>query len=98
GATVAMVAMGCAGVVLSSGVLRLKVAALGLAGLLATVVLADPQFLERQVTIVAGERDGSAQGRLDAWAGALELMMDYPLGAGGGGFDILSPVYIPEVV
>jgi O-antigen ligase len=31
-------------------------------------------------------------------AGALRLIQDRPLGAGGNGFDLLSPVYIPEVV
>ncbi len=98
GATVAMAAMGLAGVVLARGKVRFRVAAIGLAGVIATLVLADPQFLERQLTIVSGERDGSTQGRLTSWAGALELMQDYPLGAGGGGFDILSPVYIPEIV
>ena len=37
-------------------------------------------------------------GRIDAWKGAIRLMRDYPLGAGGEGFNLLSPIYIPQVV
>lgn len=98
GATVAMGAMGLAGFLLTRGRVRMGMGVIGLSGIAVTVFLADPQFIERQMTIFVGERDGSTQGRLDSWAGAVELMVDYPLGAGGGGFDILSPVYIPEVV
>ncbi|HTV03291.1 MAG TPA: O-antigen ligase family protein, partial [Luteitalea sp.] len=98
GATLAMVGMGVAGILLTRGPQRRGLLALSVAGALAFLFLADPEFLERQATLVADERDSSSEGRLKSWAGALELMKDYPLGAGGGGYDILSPVYIPEVV
>ncbi len=98
GATLAMACMGLAGILLTRGRQRRGLIGLSAAGLVAFLFLADPEFLDRQATLFSEERDGSSQGRLTSWAGAIELMKDYPLGAGGGGFDVLSPVYIPEIV
>lgn len=73
-----------------------------LAGVVALLIvgfsLADQTFLTRQQTTANYKEDGSAQGRLDTWAGGLRLLMDYPLGAGGRGFHMLSPAYIPDIV
>jgi O-antigen ligase len=60
--------------------------------------LADPEFISRQQTTTNFEQDGSAQSRLSTWRGSLDLFRDYPLGAGGRGFALLSPQYIPDVV
>lgn len=100
GATVALGCMALAAMVLARGRLRAWIVGLVAVGGLTFVLLADPEFLQRQVTIFSGseERDSSAQSRLTSWAGALELMMDYPFGAGGGGYDILGYIYIPEIV
>lgn len=98
GATIAMGGMSVAALLLARGRLRILVlAAIVVAGLAASA-LVDQTFIERQLTTLQYEEDGSAMGRIEAWKGALNLMSDHPLGAGGGGFDILSPVYIPSVV
>jgi hypothetical protein len=57
--------------------------------------LADPQFIERQQTIT--DEDAGAE-RIETWQGAWRLLTDHPFGVGGGGFEYLSPVYIPNVV
>jgi hypothetical protein len=64
---------------------------------LALAIVAGPKFIERQASTFKPE-DHSALSRLDFWAAALELMQDRPLGAGGMGFDLLSPQYLPEEV
>jgi probable O-glycosylation ligase (exosortase A-associated) len=60
--------------------------------------LMDPQFIDRQKTIQNYEEDRSAGSRMELWKGGLRLVQDHPLGAGGGGFEVLSPVYVAEVV
>ena len=44
------------------------------------------------------QNDGAASERVVSWKGGLRLIGDRPLGVGGGGYDMLSPVYAPEVV
>ena len=61
-------------------------------------LLADQTFIKRQQTTTQYEEDGSAQGRLETWRGSFRLFWDHPLGVGGRGFHLLSPVYIPSVV
>ncbi len=61
-------------------------------------MLADQQFLDRQQTTTNYEEDGSAQQRLTTWKAAFRLVQDRPLGAGGRGFHLLSPIYIPDIV
>jgi putative inorganic carbon (hco3(-)) transporter len=60
--------------------------------------LSDDEFITRQQTTTSYEQDGSAQSRLATWAAGIDLLKDYPLGAGGKGFDLLSPIYAPHVV
>ncbi len=68
---------------------------LGLCG--ASVLLVDDGFWERMRTMQADEVDTSAQGRLDAWRGALEMAADYPLGVGVGGFFQYIGDYAPSM-
>ena len=76
--------------------LRMLVGAVAIVG--AFIMLADPEFIARQQTTVRYQEDGSAMGRLATWSAGVRLVKDYPFGAGGNGFEILSPVYAPEVV
>ena len=76
---------------------RFRLIATGVACALSFFMLADRTFVERQQTTTKYE-DGSAQGRLSTWKGSLGLFKDHPLGTGGRGFHLLSPVYIPDVV
>jgi O-antigen ligase len=76
--------------------IRMAVSVAAMGG--AFVLLADPEFLTRQRTTLRYEEDGSAQSRLATWKAGVALVKDYPLGAGGRGFDLLSPIYAPEVV
>lgn len=61
---------------------------LGLAALAVCLLLGDPRIIQRFKTtfLPHDQRDGSAQGRLDAWKAALECINDYPLGTGGDNF------------
>ena len=76
--------------------LRLVGAAIGVAALLFS--LADTTFITRQQSTADYENDGSAQQRLITWKGAYRLIKERPFGAGGRGFHLLSPIYIPEIV
>lgn len=67
------------------------------AGIVALLVLSGPKFWERQATTLE-PKDKAALSRLDMWKAGAELMKDHPLGAGGHGYDLLSPVYLPEEV
>jgi len=68
-----------------------------LAGVLFSFI-GDERIWNRLQTIQTYEEDGSAMGRIDSWMGALEMIADYPLGQGGGGFQAHSHTYIPEIV
>jgi putative inorganic carbon (hco3(-)) transporter len=61
------------------------------------LLLADPQYIERQLSIADYEEDGSSQGRIEGWRQASRIVSDYPLGAGGRGFHILIPRYSEEL-
>jgi hypothetical protein len=76
--------------------IKMLFAAVMLAGMF--YMLADDEFITRQQTTTSYETDGSAQSRLATWAAGIDLVKDYPLGAGGRGFDLLSPIYAPHVV
>jgi hypothetical protein len=76
---------------------RFKLIAVGIAGLIAIMMLADKRFISRQQTTL-DPKDGSSQGRVDSWKAGLEVVRDYPLGGGGRAFHILSPRYIPDIV
>lgn len=97
----ATVALGCAvvvGLLVAKSGHRVRGLAAAVGFAVAAYTLADPEFIKRQQTISSYENDGSATGRLDSWQGGLNLIKDYPLGAGGYGYHLLSPRYIPEVV
>ncbi|NOY84212.1 MAG: hypothetical protein GXO96_05220 [Nitrospirae bacterium] len=83
---------------ISKGPMRRNVLFMMVAGGLLFLFLVDPTFIERQTIGEDYGKDGSATSRLDSWMGAIDLVQDYPLGAGGGGFVYLSPIYIPHIV
>ncbi|MFQ5598026.1 MAG: O-antigen ligase family protein [Nitrospiria bacterium] len=98
GGFLALLGMSVMALIIAKGKARFH-AALGIvAGAAIFFFLVDPQFISRQLSTLEYEADTSATGRLDSWIGALELIRDHPLGTGGGGFDYLSPIYIPEIV
>lgn len=77
---------------------RIRLAMAGAAMVAVVFLMADKQFIARQQTTANYEEDNSARQRLQTWVGALKLVKDHPLGAGGRGFHALSPKYIPEIV
>ena len=76
-----------------------RIRMLGVAAVLAIgfYALADPEFIQRQQTTTRPD-DGSANERIAAYGGAARLVADHPFGAGGGGFTLLSNLYVPQVV
>jgi putative inorganic carbon (hco3(-)) transporter len=98
GATVAMVVALAAALVLVRSGYRLRLVIGGTVMGAIFLSLADPQFISRQQTTTNYEEDSSSQQRLETWRGAFRLVADRPFGAGGRGFHLLSPVYIPEIV
>lgn len=97
GAMLGMVGAGVAGIALiRSGYRSRTVGGLVMMGVV-VLALADNQFITRQQT-TTDPQDNSAQSRLITWKGALELVKDHPLGTGGRGFHLLSPIYIPGIV
>jgi hypothetical protein len=94
GATLGLAASVVAAIPLVRRGYRKRIVVGGLLGAAALFFLADPEYIARQQTIVSHE-DNSAQTRLHLWAGATAMIVDYPLGAGGRGFQALSPKYIP---
>ena len=60
-------------------------------------MLADRQFIDRQKSTVNYEEQATAQNRISNWHAGMALLKDYPLGAGGYGFNHLSPIYAGEV-
>ncbi|WP_179137856.1 O-antigen ligase family protein, partial [Candidatus Entotheonella palauensis] len=98
GSFLALIAMSGLALWITRGVIRWKIiGAMALGGIL-FLQLVDPVFFERQGTTAEYEDDGSAMERVEAWDGALYLLRDHPLGAGGGAFKALSPQYIIEIV
>lgn len=63
---------------------RKKIIALALIGILGGLYLTDPGFWDRVSTLSTDQQelDRSAQGRLEAWRGAWEMVQDFPLGVG----------------
>lgn len=97
GATVGLIAAGLAAIMLAGKGKRLRLTAAAIGGALAVLLIADPEYIERQQTTTNAE-DGAAQSRKVMWAAGIEVIKDYPLGGGGRTFHILSPKYIPEIV
>lgn len=72
---------------------RKKILVLLLVAAIGGLMLTDQAFWNRMFTIqIQSERmDTSAQGRLEAWRGAWEMALDYPLGVGiGQSFSLLG--------
>jgi hypothetical protein len=97
GATLGLIVAGGWAIVLAGKGRRSKMLGIALAGGLFLLWLADPEFIQRQQT-TANPKDNSAQSRLAMWRGGWEMVKDYPFGAGGRAFHILSPRYIPDVL
>jgi O-antigen ligase len=108
GATIGVLVALSAGMVIMKWPLRLKAVALVLVALPFAISLVDQKFIDRQFTLVqyaeegpAGPTvlyDGASSDRILSWQGAVKLIGDRPLGVGGGGYDLLSPIYAPQVV
>jgi O-antigen ligase len=98
GAMIGLLFAGAVTIMISRLGHRLRGVGAALALALTFYVLADPEFIERQQTTARYEQDGSAIGRIESWAGGLRLILDHPFGAGGAGYVLLSPIYIPAIV
>ncbi len=108
GATVGIVVALLAGLLLMTWKLRLRMVLVALAAVPLVLTLVDQRFIDRQLTLMQFmeeglegqqlQNDGAASERVVSWKGGLRLIGDRPLGVGGGGYDMLSPIYAPEVV
>jgi len=108
GATVGMTVALVIGLILMNWKLRLRLALVAVAAIPVLMMLVDQPFIDRQLTLmqfmeegIEGQQiqnDGAANERVLSWKGGLRLIGDKPLGVGGGGYDLLSPIYAPEVV
>jgi probable O-glycosylation ligase (exosortase A-associated) len=98
GAFIALLVTGLMSLLLTTGRLRWKtLMAMVLAGLV-FYSLVDDKFIERQQTIQTYEEDNASVERIESWKAAFTLIREHPLGTGGGGFEALSPIYIPDIV
>jgi putative inorganic carbon (hco3(-)) transporter len=97
GATVGLVAALAATLLLARSGHRLRMAGVSVVVAAAFLFLADPEFITRQMTTLNYEEESTAQGRLSNWGSAMRLLADYPFGAGGYGYNELSPKYAPQV-
>ncbi len=99
GGMLGLVIEGVLAITLAKGPIRKYVFFAMTAGAILFFALLDPQFIERQfIGTEQYGKDRSATARIETWKGAINLALDYPIGAGGGGFTYLSPKYIPEIV
>lgn len=98
GAFLALLTMAVVIIVLAKRGMRLRLMIGLVLGSILFLQLTHEQFWNRMDTIDEYEEDGSATGRLDMWKAAIEMVGDFPLGKGGGGWEIHTPVYIPEIV
>ena len=97
GATVGLIIGAATAILIAGKGKRIKLLTAVAAGGIAVLLLADPEFIERQQTTMDAQ-DGSAQSRKAMWWGGLAMVKDYPFGGGGRTFHQLSPKYIPEVL
>ena len=96
GATLGLLVAGMSAFVLIKSGMRKYVVAGAAVGVVTLLLLADDQFITRQQTTSSAD-DNSAQARLDIWRGGIGMIADYPFGAGGRGFHVLSVAYVPEL-
>lgn len=85
----------------SIGVMRSIICCLFVLGLLFSLM--SPDYKQRLFSLQHGlEEDQSlgkaSAGRTEIWKYGLLIVPDYPLGAGGGGFQALSPKYLPPTL
>jgi hypothetical protein len=97
GATVGILIGAMAALLLSQWRMRVRLVPLMMVGAMLFWALTDTTFVERQSTLLDKDPKGASD-RIELWKGALALIDDYPLGVGGGGYDKLSPVYVPRAV
>lgn len=67
------------------------------AGLVGAYSLTDATFWQRMQTLKEdeqGQRGGDGRGRLEYWMVTLDMVEDYPMGTGIGGFQALSLTYL----
>lgn len=76
---------------------RIKTIVIACLGIIAFLMLTDPAFWTRMTSIQEYQSDDSSMSRLHAWSGAVNMLKDYPLGVGGGGFKYYSPIYAPQI-
>ena len=65
-------------------------------GISGGLYVADDLFWERVQTLQSEDRNVSGASRLAFWWATFDMMDDYPLGIGVGGYETLSPVYMDE--
>ncbi len=73
---------------------KMFVAAIG--GLAALFILIDPLFIERLSEISYEHLREASTGRIDIWTHGIAMFKDFPFGAGGDAFILLSPGYLPD--
>jgi O-antigen ligase len=98
GAFVAMAGGMAAAVFLAPKRGRKLVAVCVVLACIGSVRLMDPAFWSRASTITAseGERDTSAQSRLDLWKASIRIFAGHPLGIGVGRFPSQIGMYLPN--
>lgn len=75
---------------------RKKLFLLSIATVIALFFLSDASFQARLAEMFSGEdTNTTSSGRIENWGYGLKMAADYPLGAGGGSYMILSPDYLP---
>ena len=101
GAFLGLVGGGVVFFLLSRGPTRkIALRTLVLGSLALYLLLGDPKILDRFATTFVGaeERDASAAGRIEFWHAGFLMLLDYPLGAGGGAFKwVYASTYLARI-
>ena len=102
GAFLGLIATGLSFVLVARGKTRKRaLQTMALGSVVLFLLLGDPDIMNRFVTTFTGSeaRDNSAAGRIVFWRAGLNVLSDYPLGAGGGAFKFtLGSRYLSELV
>lgn len=67
-----------------------------IAGAIAVIILIDPHYVQRVLTLTQEQPIQASAGRWEIWKSSIPIIMQYPFGAGGGSFMILSTSYLPS--